>query len=117
MKKKILSLIMSAVTLLTLSGCSNTKDDRTVANKEDIFNKAFRLLDNGVYDAFIVLKQNDIDILHKGHAQCDSYSTAAICVKFNCGEIVISNADYSISVKMPKESRYDEICEECFERE
>ena len=117
MKNKILSLLMSVASILTLSGCSSDKKKEAETNRT--ISGAFNRFEQGhpTYDLFIVLNQNDIDILHKGSAEVSYHCTSTIKVEFDCGEMIISNADYSISITMPKESRYDEICEECFERE
>ena len=117
MKNKILSLLMSVASILTLSGCSSDKKKEAETNR-NIY-KVYSDIDAGHWakDLFIVLNQNDIDILHKGSAKASYHCNSTINVVFDCGEMIISNADYSISITMPKESRYDEICEECFERE
>ena len=63
-------------------------------------------------NAYIIIEQNDTDILHKG----DFYKSVDGTMngfELRCGEGFFSNADCSVYEEEPKENRYDEVCEEC----
>lgn len=127
MKKQRLIALMCAgiITTSALTSCSSSTSEQLPNEKETSNNipvNELYLNDYiGVSDAYIILEQNDIDILHKGNMGIlfsDGYRSGGPSTvynySFNCGEQVVSNATNSISTKMPKEERYDKICEDCF---
>ncbi len=105
MKKRIISLMLAGITTLTLASCSDT-------NLQDSFY-------DGVTDKFIVIEQNDTDVLHKGSmgvmsGRTGKTSTTDYNYEFDCGEKTISNSEHQIFDNEPIAERYDVKCEGCF---
>ncbi len=106
LKKRLIALMVAGViTTATLSGCGNGND-----SVKTNFTGAL------VEDGFIIIKQNDSQILHKGdyYRDTDGPNNG---YQFDCGEDFYSNAESSVYFKHPKADRYDEKCEECFANE
>ena len=106
MKKQRLIALMCAgiVTASSLTSCER------VASQQ----KGFERDEYSPYcDKYIVIEQNDIYILHKGDMSLPGSSSDRVYI-FDCGENYVSSADHSIYNEMPKEERYDQICEDCF---
>lgn len=104
MKKRLIALMVAGVmSTATLTGCGN----------EGTVDKHY--LGGGVvHDGYIVIKQNDSHILHKGdYYRANDGETNGF--RFDCGEDFWSNAEHFASNEEPKPERYDEKCEECFD--
>ena len=87
----------------TLTGCGNN---------EGIVESYF-VGEGTVNDDYIIIEQNDVQVLHKG----DYYRGAKGGTNgfvFDCGEQFWSNAEHYASEDAPKADRYDEKCEDCF---
>lgn len=94
-------MIAGIVTTSTLTSCG----DQSFADS--------RIGGNDNEDCYIIIKQNDSHILHKGDYFLD-VDGSAHGFKFNCGEDFVSNAEHFVSPQTPKEDRYDIKCEDCF---
>lgn len=105
MKKRLIALMVAGVlTTATLTGCGNEK-----GSVDDYY-----LGDGIVDDGYIIIKQNDVQVLHKGdYYRGNNGSTNGFV--FDCGEDFWSNAEHFASNEEPKAERYDEKCEECFD--
>ena len=121
MKKQRLIALMCAglITTASLTGCSssNSKMTNNDKNARDLYSLAYI----GVDDTYIVLEQNDVDVLHKGNMGVlftdGAYAggpTTDYNYSFDCGEVTISNATHALYEEMPDETQYDKICEDCF---
>ena len=113
-KKRLISLMlagMMAVGVGAMAGCEESES--TEAQKvESIIRK-------GDY-AYIVLRINETDVLHKGDVDYLRSSTGSGSVymgfnsyKFDCGKTYTTNSQCFISTSMPSKEVYDEICEDC----
>lgn len=93
-------MIAGVVSTTALTGCAGESVD-------EMF-----LGDPHVKDGYIIIEQNDKDVLHKGKF----YRTqgSAHGYQFDCGEDFYSTADSSAYFKHPNSERYDEKCKECF---
>ena len=94
-----------------MAGCD---EEPTEAQKIDSYIR-------GVEDSYIVLEINDTDVLHKGKVEFlrSSIGNSGVYMGFNayefdCGKTYTSNAQSFVSIDMPSEEVYDEICEDCF---
>ena len=112
-KQRLIALMCAAIIATALTGCSDTSTEITNDKKDsfDLYSSGYV----GADDVYIVLEQNDIDILHKGSIGALRYTTS-YNYSFDCGETTASNATHALYVEMPKDSHYDEICEECFKK-
>ncbi len=109
LKKRLIALMLvGVVSTATLTGCGaeSSKTESEVLQKSNY---------GGVKDAYIILEQNDKDILHKGSMGVlftDGYNAGGpntdYNYKFNCGEETISNGKHQIYSVKPKAECYDE---------
>ena len=112
MKKQRLIALMCAgiITTSVLTGCSNSnKTDEKPYSVDKLSGSYF----SGLSDKYIVLEQNDVDVLHKGNMGV-LRKTTDYNYSFNCGQGTISNATHACFDEMPSEEHYDKICEDCF---
>ena len=114
MKKQRLIALMCAsiVTAASLAGCGNSdKTKEKPYSVDDLYSKHYV----GIEDVYIVLEQNDVDVLHKGNMGVLKYTTD-YNYSFNCGQGTVSNATHACFSEMPSEYHYDKICEDCFRK-
>ena len=104
MKKRLIAIMAAAfMTTATMTGCARESVDENFMGDPHINN------------GYIIIEQNDKDVLHKGkYFRDDNGSSHAF--QFDCGENFYSNVDASAYFKRPKADRYDEICEDCFSK-
>lgn len=102
-KRLILVMISGFITAASMTGCSDKSKDFGGTH----------YMEPTLENTYIIVDQNDKDILHKGDFY-KSYSGTMNGFVFYCGEEFFSNADCSTHSEKPKDSLYDEICEECF---
>ena len=108
MKKRLIALMVAGImTTATLTGCSDNSN-KTV--DEDFMGTP------EIKDGYVIIKQNDKDVLHKGDYYRD-YDGSSHGFKFDCGENYFSNVEHSAYYEKPQSERYDEKCEECFSNE
>ena len=103
MKKRLIAIMVAGVmTTATLTGCGSegTVDD-------------FFAGEGVVDDGYIIIKQNDSLILHKGDYYRDGNGGTSGFI-FDCGEDFWSNSEHFASNEEPKAGRYDEKCKDCF---
>ena len=117
MQKRLIALMLAGTLSATaLTGCAYTKEkdereiDHTDCEEYDI-----------IRNSYIVLEQNQIDVLHKGDMTTlftDGYyaggPTPSCKYYFDCGQKTISNANHQTYNKEPESKYYDEKCEDCF---
>ena len=102
LKKRLIALMVAGVvTTATLTGCARESVDEMFVG------------DPHVNDGYIIIEQNDKDVLHKGK-YFRSNDGSSHGYQFDCGEDFYSNAEASAYFKHPKADRYDEKCEDCF---
>lgn len=119
MEKRLIALMLSgAVGVSLMSGCAQqpeeeNKEERLYAN----YGREYGVVD----DAYIVLDQNETDVMHKGTMSvvfCDGYNAGAPSTNFkfdfNCGQKTSSNRRYQTFNTEPEEEFYDKKCEDCF---
>ena len=105
MKKRLIALMISGILISsTFTGCATQS-----VNEEWIGQPTIK-------DGYIIIEQNDNDILHKG-----SFYKAAQGntngFKFACDEEFQSNADFYGYYEEPKAELYDKKCKDCFNLE
>jgi len=116
-KKRLIACMLASVavaSVFALSGCSDGDEkSNTVEEQENEY--CCHELD----DVYFVLKQNDKDILHKGDMDIlvgvRNGGLVGEKFMFDCGETLITNEPFSAYDTKPKEERFDEICEDCFD--
>lgn len=114
-KRRLISLMLAGVMATSvgaMAGCSNGSTE-----VENIQQNYY----HGVENAYIILEQNGVDILHKGDMDVlyvdggyDGGPTTDYNYKLDCGEETITNTKHQIFAKAPKAERYDQKCEDCF---
>ena len=108
MEKRLIALMVAGViTVGTMTGCSSKDVDSSIV-RDNFFG------DGRVGDEYIIIKQNDTHILHKGKYTEDIDGSVHGFV-FDCGEDFLSNAEHFVSYQEPNAERYDEKCEDCFD--
>ncbi|MBO5910524.1 MAG: hypothetical protein J6Q15_03345 [Clostridia bacterium] len=112
-KQRLIALMCAGIITATLTGCSDANTETTNDNKDAFYLYSSAYI--GADDVYIVLEQNDTDILHKGNIGA-LRNTNDYNYSFDCGETTVSNATHALYSEMPKDSHYDEICEDCFEK-
>lgn len=115
-KKRLISLMLAGAMVIgtaTMAGC-----EEGAPTEAERVESIVRSGD----DAYIVLRVNDSDILHKGKVEYlrSSVGNAAVYMgfnsyKFDCGKTYTTNSQSFVSTTIPTEEVYDEICEECFD--
>ena len=109
MKKRLIALMVAGImTTATLTGCANGSEKPKGTVKDEFIGCKNK-------DVYVIIKQNDSNLLHKGdyYRDMDGNSNGFV---FECGEDFWSNAEYSTYFEEPKAERYDEKCEDCFSK-
>ena len=105
LKKRLIALMVAGVVTTTaLTGCETGNETKSVKDN---------FIEGAGFNGYIIIEQNDKDILHKGIGYMDADGPTNAFV-FDCGEEFYSNAEYSAYYEEPKAERYDEKCEDCF---
>lgn len=109
-KRRLISLMLAGVMATSVGAMAGCDGDELYSDNY-----------GGVENAYIVLEQNGIDILHKGDmgvlyvdGGADGGPTTDYNYKLDCGEETITNTKHQIFAKEPKVERYDKKCEDCF---
>ena len=105
-KRRLISLMLAGVMATSvgaMAGCDNSVDTDMGYNHYK--------------NVYIILDQNEKDILHKG----DFYNSIKDAdnkfdLKCTKGNHIITNADFSVMENQPDEDLYDEKCEDCFSK-
>jgi len=114
MKKRLIALMCAGVIGLSMAGCSSIQE-----NIEDLANNPLNENSQDIIyaDKYIVLDENGCSTLHKGDVYL-GYGAGLVegCKvhKFDCGEEIYCTYPYRVSDTIPKETAYDEVCEDCF---
>ena len=112
-KKRLISLMLAGMLTAGVATMTACEEEQTEAQKIE---SVIRTAD----DAYVVLKINDTDVLHKGKVEYlrSSVGNAAVYMGFNaytfdCGKTYTTNSQSFISTDMPSEEVYDVVCEDC----
>ncbi len=120
MEKRLIALMITgAISASVMTSClKQTEEETNVEREYNNYCKEYGIVE----DAYIVLQQNEIDVMHKGNMSVlftDGYNAGGPSnnykFKFECGNTINSNGSHQTYDIEPNEDFYDIKCEDCFD--